>query len=402
MVFSDNGIIQKAQEAANKTQEALEREQAELNQLYNDLADAMNNTAGESNLPGDAVEFTSVEWNDGKASTTIVTNETGYILQYQIGKTEESGWTNVTSGYKIAGLNHGDVVYGRLYNGTNGSKTSNITIQDEQIPYISEVTKQKVSDSSVNISIVANDKETGVINYKYFISTDESDYDLKATTTSNNYTFENLDTNVNYTIKTIAVDGAGNESMENIMNLVGTTNYYWDKYNAVFDYTIVTTAGWGASWSSNDSSDTVTVYYAPTYTIDTNNGKFVLNNPKSITLTSSGNGIDITGNYFILSSNTGTLMMGGICDENGNLTEGAMSYLHIAEAYGRYSLQISSEVTTSYLDSRHAFYRINSTWKKGEESLEKISSNVENEYPTNGKNGEYWYVYSHSDVVWQS
>ena len=51
MVFSDNGIIQKAQEAANKTQEALEREQAELNQLYNDLADAMNNTAGGGTEP---------------------------------------------------------------------------------------------------------------------------------------------------------------------------------------------------------------------------------------------------------------------------------------------------------------------------------------------------------------
>ena len=57
-IFSDNGIIKKAQEAANKTKEAVEQEQDELNQLYNDLASIMNNTIGgstpeEPTLPSD-------------------------------------------------------------------------------------------------------------------------------------------------------------------------------------------------------------------------------------------------------------------------------------------------------------------------------------------------------------
>ena len=57
-IFSDNGIIKKAQEAANKTKEAVEQEQDELNQLYNDLASIMNNTTGgstpeEPTLPSD-------------------------------------------------------------------------------------------------------------------------------------------------------------------------------------------------------------------------------------------------------------------------------------------------------------------------------------------------------------
>ena len=47
-IFSDNGIIKKAQDAANKTKEAVEQEQEELNQLYNDLASIMNNTTGGS------------------------------------------------------------------------------------------------------------------------------------------------------------------------------------------------------------------------------------------------------------------------------------------------------------------------------------------------------------------
>ena len=46
-VFSDNGIIKKAQEVANKTKEAVQKEQAELNQLYNDLASALNNVPEE-------------------------------------------------------------------------------------------------------------------------------------------------------------------------------------------------------------------------------------------------------------------------------------------------------------------------------------------------------------------
>ena len=50
-IFSDNGIIKKAQEAANKTKEAVEQEQDELNQLYNDLASIMNNTTGGSTTP---------------------------------------------------------------------------------------------------------------------------------------------------------------------------------------------------------------------------------------------------------------------------------------------------------------------------------------------------------------
>ena len=57
-VFSDNGIIKKAQEAANKTKEAVQKEKDELNQLYNDLASALNNvpeepTPPEPTLPSD-------------------------------------------------------------------------------------------------------------------------------------------------------------------------------------------------------------------------------------------------------------------------------------------------------------------------------------------------------------
>ena len=55
-VFGDNGILIKAQEAANEIKNALEQEQAELNQMYNELASAMNNTSGGDTDPDVPVE----------------------------------------------------------------------------------------------------------------------------------------------------------------------------------------------------------------------------------------------------------------------------------------------------------------------------------------------------------
>ena len=81
-------------------------------------------------LPEGAVQFSPVEWKNGQASTTITTSETGYTLQYQIGEITEGSWTNTTSGSVIGNLQHGQIVYGRLFDGTNGSKTVNIDIKD--------------------------------------------------------------------------------------------------------------------------------------------------------------------------------------------------------------------------------------------------------------------------------
>ena len=46
LVFSDNGIIKKAQEAANKTQEAVENEQAQMNELADYMGNMLNEIGG--------------------------------------------------------------------------------------------------------------------------------------------------------------------------------------------------------------------------------------------------------------------------------------------------------------------------------------------------------------------
>ena len=108
-IFSDNGIIKKAQEAANKTKEAVEQEQAELNQLYNDLASIMNNTTGGSTTPEEpegcpAEEFE--KWNgtsDDKVNAVQSTDTTPIAVPVPKGYTASkvTGETTVEDGFVI-------------------------------------------------------------------------------------------------------------------------------------------------------------------------------------------------------------------------------------------------------------------------------------------------------------
>ena len=67
-VFSDKGIIAKAKEAANKTIESVQREQNELNQLYNDLESALNNVPEEPTPPKPEGPEMPEGWDDTKVN----------------------------------------------------------------------------------------------------------------------------------------------------------------------------------------------------------------------------------------------------------------------------------------------------------------------------------------------
>ena len=116
-------------------------------------------------LPEGAVQFSPVEWKNGQASTTITTSETGYTLQYQIGEIAEGNWTNTTSGSVIGNLQHGQIVYGRLFDGTNGSKTANIDVQDEIEPQQATISLSGTStntEGSITATVTLTDNESGV------------------------------------------------------------------------------------------------------------------------------------------------------------------------------------------------------------------------------------------------
>ena len=170
LVFGPNGVVKKAQEAANKTNEAVINEQAQMNDVSSTIENMLNGVGGGSSetpeepLPEGAVQFSPVEWENGQASTIITTSEEGYTLQYQIGGITEENWIDTTSGYEITGLTLGQTVYGRLFNGTEGSKTADITVEDLEAPSASwnfSNTNATIGDR-ISATIVQTDAESGL------------------------------------------------------------------------------------------------------------------------------------------------------------------------------------------------------------------------------------------------
>ena len=174
-------------------------------------------------LPEGAVQFSPVEWKSGQASTTITTSETGYTLQYQIGGIAEESWTNTTSGSAIGNLQHGQIVYGRLFDGTNGSKTANIDVQDLEEPKVN-ITVGAITTNSIAVSVSSSDEQWGMPTtptYNYYIKKSiEGNYPTIAnyTGTNTNYTFTGLTQGTKYDVKITTQDKAGNIGTGTLIN----------------------------------------------------------------------------------------------------------------------------------------------------------------------------------------
>lgn len=176
-------------------------------------------------MPTGAVQFSPVEWENGKASTVITTNEEGYTLQYQIGGIAEGSWKDTTSGSTIGDLEYGVTVYGRLYDGTNGSKTGSIDVEDKIKPTV-VVTEGTITTKSIVVNVEAVDNESGMKGtptYTYYIKkTGEADsaYKAKATDiTEASYTFTGLTQKTGYDIKVeVKEDKAGNVGIGKLLN----------------------------------------------------------------------------------------------------------------------------------------------------------------------------------------
>ena len=154
-VFSDNGIIKKAQEVANKTKEAVQKEQAELNQLYNDLASALNNVPEEPippepplpsdgsynaskgvNTPKLGSGMTPIKWNGSSWVNTTGSDKDWYdytAKKWANAKTSDgSMWVwipryaySITSGYHSSSAGNIDVEFMKgLTNETSTGRTS--------------------------------------------------------------------------------------------------------------------------------------------------------------------------------------------------------------------------------------------------------------------------------------
>ena len=276
-VFSDNGIIKKAQEARNKTLEAVAQEHAELNQLYNDLEEAFNSIPEEPVIPKPpegAVQISEPSWSNGTASVTITTSETGFTLQYQIGGVDESKWTNITSGKSISGLTLGQTIYARLYNGKEGSKTADMTIADLNKPQDAGISLSGTStntEGSITATVTLKDNESGVnaISSRWIYNTtsgaigeNESSYNNNFSSNEQTITLKST-TAGTYYLHVLTVDNAGNkkETISSAVTveaaLVADGNYNASKgVNTPKLGSGMTPIKWnGSSWVNTTGSD---------------------------------------------------------------------------------------------------------------------------------------------------
>ncbi len=107
VIFNDNGIIKKTQEAQNKTEQAKENDLTAINELNNGLEEngGIKNTTGGNTSGGDTPSPT-VEWAQNK---TKVTNGT---TEYTVGDdyTYDCGVSSYTGGWKILGAENGKLL----------------------------------------------------------------------------------------------------------------------------------------------------------------------------------------------------------------------------------------------------------------------------------------------------
>ena len=211
-IFNDNGIIKKAQEAANATEEAARNDQAAINGLLNEM-DSIINGIGGGNVPIIGSINGKVTWSTGSATLTLTTDVEGVTIQYR--KNSESNWTNYTSA--VPSLLHGDKVYAR---GVKGGETvineKEFKIQDTIAPTVT-IANASSTTNSISATATATDNEAGMGSspqYTFYIKKTaevDSTYTQIGSSASTSVTKGELEQNTSYTIKVEVADVAGNK-----------------------------------------------------------------------------------------------------------------------------------------------------------------------------------------------
>ena len=211
-IFDDNGIIKKAQEAANATEEAAKNDQAAINGLLNEM-DSIINGIGGGNVPVIGSISGKITWSTGSVTLTLTTDVEGVTIQYR--KNSESNWTNYTSA--VPSLLHGDKVYAR---GVKGGETvineKEFKIQDTIAPTVT-IANTSSTTNSISATATATDNEAGMGSspqYTFYIKkTTETDstYTQIGSSASTSVTKGELEQNTSYTIKVEVADVTGNK-----------------------------------------------------------------------------------------------------------------------------------------------------------------------------------------------
>lgn len=163
----------------------------------------------------------STTWSEGKATIELQTSETGYTIQYQKGSTTGT-WEKYEG--PIGNLSHGDKVFARIYDGTNGSAETMIIVNDGVPPTVT-LSRGTVTTKSIQVTAGATDSESGMPStrtYKYYIKKNiETAWPTTASYSGSDtsYTFNNLDDNTSYDVKVTTEDNARNTGEKTITGI---------------------------------------------------------------------------------------------------------------------------------------------------------------------------------------
>ena len=160
---------------------------------------------GETGVEQGAIQFGSVSWSNGAASVAISTNTT-YTIQYQVDSISESGWK---TGNSVSGLSHGQTVFARLWDGTNGGEEASIAIEDNNPPTITNISLEP-TDTTIKVTVTAADNESGVSTYTYAITGGAT----ASNQASNTYTFTGLNSSTSYEVTVTVADKAGHTAQD--------------------------------------------------------------------------------------------------------------------------------------------------------------------------------------------
>ncbi len=252
--FIQEGIIDKAEEAGERMNQAAGEEAEGLKNLSNEMEGLISGVV----IPEGAISIGEVEWEEGKASVEVST-DTGYEIEWQ--KEGEESWNKVANGGKIEGLEHGDIIFIRLTDGIHVGEESTVKIEDKTAPTVS-ITGGS-SSSSITVQVEAEDKETGMeenptYTYYYKVSGQpDSSYKQANQGTSTTCTINGLTQGTKYTVKVEVADKVGNKGTGTVDITTGTVTSGLEEGAITFS---------PATWSNGTAS--ITISTNTSYTIE--------------------------------------------------------------------------------------------------------------------------------------
>ena len=395
------GLIELEQNTIYNIKVVAENKNGKVQKIVNEMTGQLAN--------GTITQKGTTIWSDGTASIELETSVTEVDIQYKVNS--NGTWQKYIGA--ITGLRHGDIIYARIYDGINASDDSTINITDINKPVINSLIKSTVSDNSAKVEIDAIDKESGIEEYEYYISTNANDYILKSSSTSTSYTFSNLNSGTKYFLKVVVKDRANNTS-EIISELNSSSYYSWNKYSANSKTTYqenITTQSNCLKDGMLEDATTGTVIVGRSYQYNSESSeyrKFVINN---VVGRYDLNSMSLT-NFYSIYTNSGYYV--GLYPNGENAAACLVQtlqncYVSITRDYWCYYATnkdatgqptISNNDCVSYKAHQS---NSNTTYSKGTSSYGEVKSESSSDYSgtNNGYYAGYWYDYNGIKTEWK-